>query len=415
MSLRTSWLLACIGGIAVLAGLAIGCADPDDAGPGTPPSVHRVDRSAEAPFAFLNEVLQGQRVVLLGESSHGVAEFYERKSALVRYLHEDLGYGVLVFESGLADVATAYDNAADMETEALIESSLLYNTDRLAPLFDRVKQAKGTPEPLRLAGMDLQSRHFTDEVQALVSNRSVDAAFLDDLRGQLWQKMLGEQDFQAYNRLSRRFVAKADTLLRALNRSAPRGTRSYEEQAIVRNVKNLRDFFSFKYEKGASAEAEFSAMQALRDSIMADNLLWLTETVFPDEKVIVWAHNGHIVKNNFRARTDLGEYVHREMPDESYAMGFVAYQGAAFEEHQENDTLQFRHTDAQMMESRFADLGASEVFADFRSAADPLPWSRDSLQVAHNTTLRRTVVPHEAFDGVYFIKTVSPENYAGKP
>lgn len=349
----------------------------------------------------------GQGVVLLGESSHGVAEFYERKSDLVRYLHEELGYGVVLFESGLADVAIAYADAANMEISELIDTALLYNTDQLAPLFNHIKKTKGTPDPLRLAGIDVQSGNFADEVQALVSEQSINTAFLDSLRGRLWQKM-GQGDLQAYNRLSGHFVAKTDTLLPALDQSVPRSARSYEVQALIRNVKNYRDFFSYKFDQGQS---DFSEIMALRDSIMADNLFWLAETVFPEEKIIVWAHNGHIVKDNFDVHTALGEYVHREMPNESYAMGFVAYRGAAFEEHQGNDTLQFRHDDPTMMESRLATFGAPEVFADFHTPPNSLPWISDSLQIATNTKFRTTIIPEEAFDGVYFIETVSPENY----
>lgn len=410
-SLRNPLILACIGSVVALAILTTGCADRSDTGQNASSPVHRVDQSADEPFAFLDGVLDSQRVVLLGESSHGVAEFYQRKSDLVRYLHEELGYGVLVFESGLADVATVYGDAAEMKTNDMIDKALLYNTDQLAPLFSHIRETKGTAEPLRLAGMDVQSKHFADELQSLIDGRTVDTEFLNGLRGRLWQKMLGAQDFQAYNRLSRRFVAKTDTLLRALNQSVPPDSRSYEEEALVRNVENFRDFFSFKYKEGKSIEAQFSDMQALRDSIMANNLFWLTETVFPEEKVIVWGHNGHIAKDNFETGMDVGEYVHRKMPEESYAMGFVAYQGAAFEEHQEKDTLQFQHSDPRMIEGRLAKLGAPEVFANFHDTTGRLTWISDSLQVADNTTFKNTIVPKEAFDGVYFIKTVSPENY----
>lgn len=409
---RPRWA-ACLGAVVALALLAVGVGCQGGSPPSPSPAVSPIDRSEEEPFAVLDEVLDGRRVVLLGESSHGVAEFYERKAALARYLHEELGYGVLVFESGLADVATAYDDAGAMTTTELIDTSLLYDTDTLAPLFAHIQDTKGTPESLRLAGMDVQSKTLAEAVQPLVRNRPVDARFLamSDLQGRLLQTLLGEQDLQGYNRLSRRFVAKADTLLRALDRSVPPGTRSYEEQAVIRNVENLRDFYSFTYEADRSGEAQFSEMQALRDSIMAENLFWLAETVFPEEKIIVWAHNGHVMKDNFAPTTKLGEYVQHEMPEQSYAVGVVAHEGAAFEEHQGNDTLRFRHDDPDMLEGRLAELGAPEVFVDLARPTGRPAWIDDSLQVAHNTTLTRTIVPADAFDGVYFLETVSPENY----
>src|SRR5262245_58239269 len=54
-----------------------------------------------ADLEFLQGVLDGRRIVQLGESGHGVAEFSQAKIRLIKYLHERLGYDVLAFESGL--------------------------------------------------------------------------------------------------------------------------------------------------------------------------------------------------------------------------------------------------------------------------------------------------------------------------
>ena len=58
-------------------------------------------------LAFLAPLLEGKRVVQLGESGHGVAEFNWMKARLAKYLHERLGFDVLAFESSLSgcDVA----------------------------------------------------------------------------------------------------------------------------------------------------------------------------------------------------------------------------------------------------------------------------------------------------------------------
>lgn len=51
---------------------------------------------------MLKPLLQDKRFVFLGESSHGVAEFNLAKTRLIQFLHQELGYNVLAFESGLA-------------------------------------------------------------------------------------------------------------------------------------------------------------------------------------------------------------------------------------------------------------------------------------------------------------------------
>jgi len=369
------------------------------------PAVQPVLSDAPDRFDGIADALNGHRVVLLGESSHGVAEFYDRKAALVRYLHEEHDYDVLVVESGLADVALQYDRAEQTDAKTLIREGLLYDTKRLVPLMGHVKASKDTDDPLFLAGIDVQSRNYAGAVGKLVED-SVDTRFLSEMRGLLWQRLF-QNRLADYNRLSRRFEAKADTLLRALDRAVPPASRSYVEQALVRNVRNAQTFFSFRYEQ--SREAEAPQMQALRDSIMAENLFWLTDTVFPEKKVMVWAHNGHIMNDNSEPTQDLGEYVHARMPESSYALGFAAYQGTAFEEHQGRDTIQFRHSGPDAMEARLAEPGFSEAFADFTTPPRP-PWADDTLTLAYNTTQSKQIVPSAAFDGVYFIDRVTSEN-----
>ena len=44
---------------------------------------------------------------------------------------------------------------------------------------------------------------------------------------------------------------------------------------------------------------------SIRDSVMAENFFWMIENVFPEDKIIVWAHNGHICKTNSRFIQDV--------------------------------------------------------------------------------------------------------------
>jgi erythromycin esterase len=50
-------------------------------------------------LAPLADFVGNRRIVLLGESGHGVAEFNHLKVRLVKYLHEELGFDVVAFES----------------------------------------------------------------------------------------------------------------------------------------------------------------------------------------------------------------------------------------------------------------------------------------------------------------------------
>lgn len=52
-------------------------------------------------LSFLKEAVQDKRIVVLGESTHGAKEMNQSKIRMIKYLHEEMGYDVLAFETGL--------------------------------------------------------------------------------------------------------------------------------------------------------------------------------------------------------------------------------------------------------------------------------------------------------------------------
>ena len=71
----------------------------------------------------------------------------------------------------------------------------------------------------------------------------------------------------------------------------------------------------------------------IRNKAMADNISWLAQEMFPNEKIIVWAHNGHIMKQSRRL---LGfpstfSYLPPKIKESSYTIGFFMYSGQAAE------------------------------------------------------------------------------------
>jgi erythromycin esterase-like protein len=69
---------------------------------------------------------------------------------------------------------------------------------------------------------------------------------------------------------------------------------------------NLYHLFSYKW----IFHGDNKAQNHLRDSIMAENLIWIQEKRYPTRKIIVWAANSHIL--NFAdadGYTRMGNYL----------------------------------------------------------------------------------------------------------
>lgn len=64
-----------------------------------------------------------------------------------------------------------------------------------------------------------------------------------------------------------------------------------------------------------------------RDKFMAENAAWMLD-YFKGEKVVVWAHNGHIANNSgFYGSGSLGNYLDLKMSDNYATVGFLFSRG----------------------------------------------------------------------------------------
>jgi erythromycin esterase len=70
-------------------------------------SVQTFEGDTFADLQFFKTVLKDRRIVQLGESGHGVAEFNHAKVRLIKFLHQQMGFDVMAFESGLYECYNA--------------------------------------------------------------------------------------------------------------------------------------------------------------------------------------------------------------------------------------------------------------------------------------------------------------------
>jgi len=108
---------------------------------------------------FKEEVGNAQ-IVMLGEQSHGDATTFETKIKLIKYLHQEMGFEVLAFESDFYGCHKAWSmmqqghDVKDAFAKGIIDIwSVL---EELNPLYDYFAHAIDHERPLMLAGFDSQ-------------------------------------------------------------------------------------------------------------------------------------------------------------------------------------------------------------------------------------------------------------------
>ena len=250
-------------------------------------------------------------VVQLGEPSHGAGTAFAAKVRLIKFLHQRLGFDVLIWESGLYDLALAQagmrgsDDALTAARRGIF--SLWTEAAEARPAFDYVKASQATTHPIDMAGFDMQ----------ITANGSAEryGPELREFVAGLWAPALREQALRlttdatnARSQLfSTGFAARSDL---AVLVSASRGLhdlirvkRSNFEQAwgpmqtsfMDRTIENMRADAMQRFEAAHSLPTT-AERENRRDALNAENLRWLIESRYSGRKVVVWAHNVHVMK-----------------------------------------------------------------------------------------------------------------------
>jgi protein-L-isoaspartate(D-aspartate) O-methyltransferase len=272
-------------------------------------------------FAAAFDRYADRRVVLLGEASHGTAEFYRARAAITRRLVERHGFGIVAVEADWPDAA-AIDRyvrhrrrAAGAEPPFRRFPTWMWRNTEVADFVDwlRGHNAALAPEDrARFHGLDIYNmRGSIAAVLAYLDEVDPGAARVARERyGCLtpWQNEYATYGravlTESYAKCEAEVVAQCRDLLgRALEYAAREreGASFLDAAQNARLIAAAERYYRIMYYGGAES-------WNLRDTHMFETLGHLLEARGPagakGAKAVVWAHNSHI--GDARA-TDMGE------------------------------------------------------------------------------------------------------------
>ncbi|MQA90421.1 MAG: hypothetical protein GEU90_09315 [Gemmatimonas sp.] len=380
-------------------------------------------------LAFLAPLLEGKRIVQLGENGHGVREFILAKVRLIRYLHEHLGYDVIAFESSLneCDRAGRAPNAVP-DAVTLMRNCIfsVWHTEEVVQLFEYIRETEGTSRPLRLTGFDVQiSSHiagarsgFLRDVVAAIDTAYARSVFDTDrmVQTELMRTLQDVDDslpeaewgaiFAFYEGLADWLSTNETAIAAKLSngRSVPRLAR----QTAISMAVFVRQVLA-----GRSPESI-----EVRDRGMADNLDFLADVLYPDQKIIVWAHNFHVQRRGYgygwtpdvQFRT-MGSFVADRRRRDLYTIGLYMYRGTAAR----NDRRVYPITAHKggSLESILHRSPWRYSFVDMSSVErEPgTSWMYEPIVAKEWGTNPQQIIPLDEYDGILFIDTTWPPEY----
>jgi erythromycin esterase len=388
-----------------------------------------------ADLRFLEGVLAGKRVVQLGESSHGVREFNQAKVRLIRYLHEEQGFDVIAFESGLFECWRANGSAGDVDAHTTMRGCIfgVWHTAEVLELFEYIEETRGTSRPLILAGFDMQasgsfgtqvSRSFLNQVVSTVDPDygSRVSALERDARGEFNAlRVAGAKPGTDMTAL-RKYLPEYDALVAWVDANMAALTAAHggnpERPIVLRQLA-----YSRRQDIEENSNPDLVQRALAREVGMANNLDVLLDRLHSGKKVIVWAHNYHIQKDraalvpnpeappqDLRDFNTMGHFVHQRRGAEVYTVGLFMYRGqGAFNNREIHDI-------APALPGSIESLGyrvrKKQFFLDLAGASGPgSDWARSTVILKDWGLWDFLQVPADQFDGILFVDTVNPPDY----
>ena len=382
----------------------------------------------------LKQAIGTRRIVQIGESHHSVAEYHHLKTRLVKFLHEEMGFDVLAFESSIYECF-----AADLRTlspAAAIGATIfpVWATEDMVPLFDYLKRSQSSERPLTFAGFDTQIsaygavttrpaffRRVVGAVDTEYAERvaAFDAEFVERIRieGPRYARAEEETLVAFYDRLAAFIAANRDRLNAAFPHD-PTAFFAYRAAwSSARFVQQLRSYLDNPDD--ASMEGHF----ALRDQAMADNLTALARELYPDRKIIVWAANLHVRHANHETSYEfptMGGWLVERFRNELYTIGVYPNRGQFAGGSRTVTAL--APAPGGTMEHLMTMAGSSPLFVDLlgQERAAGNEWMFDTImtrepQPIGPEVVALPIVPRDQYDGLLFFDRISAPTFLRGP
>ncbi|MDJ0833588.1 MAG: erythromycin esterase family protein [Gammaproteobacteria bacterium] len=310
-----------------------------------------IDDSSEAfadtDSANLDGLLQrigDARLVLLGESSHGTAEFYDMRARITRELIEKKGFSVIAIEGDLQDArridayiqgfaaAPVIKNRAHAGFPAWMWNNHSFNKF-LHGLRAYNQSLNRNAKPVRFYGLDIYNLYGA--IDAVLNDLLDIDSRLADFARRAYSCLDRWQDDPAQYGSDIRTLGFAgcqqqtSSVLRALldyGSSYPqRATQAYFHLLqSARLVVNAERYYRTQDYTGDGWNQ--------REQHMFESLLEILKYQGTKQKVVIWAHNLHVGDARFthmyaRGDISLGQRLREAFADKTYLIGFGTYQG----------------------------------------------------------------------------------------
>jgi erythromycin esterase len=355
----------------------------------------------------LKETLKDVEIIALGENTHGLGEVFKTKTELVKFLFHELGFNLVLFESGFGDGALAWEQLDSLSAEEFtnhFSSNFYYHSEEIKVLVEFVKFQK---KNITLQGFDCQPqqdyliKRMTEIAKPLDSVLAKSVQFEMRSFNNLYPLEI-KKDTLAFNKQRDRFTAFLSDYDDFLNQNEPKLLKSGTTKNEIDAIKKSNQIFKNTY-----SEVKIGSMMGwpvsanVRDKSMFEIIKWFKETN-PRSKIIIWAQNSHI-ENQSRPNDHvewMGHNLKNSYGDKYYSIGAIVYSGIHLNN---NGTFDFEHNTADYLAYHLNQFKKDKFILNLRNYTKNDFTSQKLLGMESNGNTAEFVAK-DRFDGLLFIK-----------
>lgn len=358
-------------------------------------------------LSSFKKTLKNVEIIALGENTHGLGEVFTAKIELVKFLHEKLGFDLVLFESGYGDAALAWeklDSLSVKEFTSIFSSNFYYNSEEIENLIDYVKSQDGK---LKIQGFDCQPqqnyliKRMTEIAQPIDTILAKSVALEMKNFNNLYQ-FENDKDTISFNKQRDKFINFLHKYNDFINENTNELLNSGATKNEISALKKSNEIFIKTYSAtniGGLMSWPLSAN--IRDKSLFE-IVKSFKDEYPESKIIIWAQNSHIEnksKPNYAVNW-MGHYLKKTFDDKYYSIGAVVYSGKNLTY---NGTFDFEHKDNNYLAYHLNRFQKEKYVIDLREH-NKKDFTNELLLGMENNGNMAEFIAKDRFDGLLFIK-----------